>query len=287
MENEIKTKKSKKKSIAIIIAIVAVVALAITLTVVLTQCGKEKYEYENAEKYKLGDFNQTIEVSAIDVEWIGGTVEIINGVGSGVSCYEYSEMPLADDYTMRTWFDGSVLRIRPAASGERLDKIPVKNLTITIPQGYYFNDIDIITYSAGVEISQVGALFASVESNEGNITFAHIGASTDVKLKSNSGNISYTHSVGVVQSFAASTVSGSITAEDTSVAKSFVATSDSGAVSLTLPESAGFTLTLEGAFVSYGGFTGGSDNGKLVVGDGSSSVTLKSASGEVVLKKRK
>ena len=85
MENEIKTKKSKKKSIAIIIAIVAVVALAITLTVVLTQCGKEKYEYENAEKYKLGDFNRTIEVSAIDVEWIGGTVEIINGSFNGDS----------------------------------------------------------------------------------------------------------------------------------------------------------------------------------------------------------
>ena len=277
----------KKKPLIITIAAVAVIALAVTLIIAFTQCNAERYEYENAEKYTVGDFSQTVQVGAIDVEWLDGSVEVVVGGVYGISCYEDSEIPIADDTKMRTWFDGSVLRIRPAASGTKLDKIPKKTLTIVIPQGHYFNDVDILAASADVKIDQAGARFASVTTSSGKIEFNHFGDSKDVRLTSSSGDVSYKHSINSVESLEITTADGNISISDVNPAKKLTAVSSSGSVSLTLPEDSGFTLTAETTgVISYGGFTGEALGNKLVVGSGSAEVTLKSSSGAITLKKK-
>lgn len=281
-----RVKNMKKKPLIITLAAVAVIALAVTLIIVFTQCNAEKYEYENAERYRIGDFSQTVQIGAIDVEWLEGSVEVVVGGVFGISCYEDSEIPLADDARMRTWFDGSVLRIRPAASGTKLDKIPEKTLTIVIPQGHYFNDVDITTVSANVKIDQAGAKFATVTSASGKIEFNHFGDSTSVRLTSSS-DVIYKHSVNTVDNLEITTTDGDISINDVNPARKLTAVSTGGDVSLTLPKDSGFTLTAEtSGVISYGGFAGTSLGNKLVVGSGSAQVSLKSSSGAIALKKK-
>ncbi len=290
VEGSSESKRTKKKPVIITILSVLAVALIVGLIIILVQCSKEKYEYPNEEKYRIGDFDQTIIVSSVDIEWIGGSVEVVFARQANFYCTEDSEAVLSDDATMRTWFDGETLRIRPCASGTKLEKIPEKALTVYVPaENLFFNDLQISTDSASVKVDQVGASFFTVNTVSGNITVNQVSDSRDVRIKSDSGNVSYTHVIGKSESTEITTSGGNITMSEVTIPGSLTATSATGHIELTLPEESSFVLDYMSntGIISNGGFNGIVKDGKFVVGQGGANISLKSDSGNVILKKRK
>ncbi len=272
----------KKKIIIIGAVCLLVIILTVTVLLSLFMCSSDKFSYENEEKYRIGEFNQTLAISAVDVEWLWGKVEILYHYGSNFYCVETSETPINGDATMRYLFDGDVLSIKPCASGTRVDKVPEKNLSIYIPVGAAFNDIDIRTEGADVELYQVGATFFNVETTGGNIDIVHMGDSKNVKLISGSGDISYDHQAGKSTLTEIRSASGNLTLSEAFVSYKLKATTDSGNIELSIPESAKLTYDLESksGISSNGGFE------NTFVGDDVSRVELTSNSGSVILKKR-
>ncbi len=265
-------------------------AVFFSLLFTLISCGSEKYEYENENEYKVGEFNKTVFVSTLDIEWISGSVELVGHNGSGFYTAEESELPIGGDHEMRIWFDGGILRIRPSASGIKKDKIPEKKLTVYIPMENLlsFNDVDIDTDSANITIDQIGAGFFEINTLSGNVSLGHFGNSRDVKISTVSGSIEYTHTLGKSESTSVNTSSGTVRIGESKPSDVLNINSASGSIELTLPENSGFTLeavTVSG--IKSNAFQGTMSGGKLVVGDGKSKISIGSASGNIAVKKNK
>ncbi len=274
--------KNKKKLIIISSMCIAIAALILTVILLLSKCDRDTFEYDNAEKYRSGDYNQTLAVSSLDIEWLSGKVEILYHSYSSFQCTEYSELPISSESTMHWYYDGDVLRIKPCASGTRADKVKDKTLTVYIPIGLSFNSLKILTEDADISVNQIGAGFLDIESTSGNIELTHIGASKRVSINSGSGDITYDHLAGKSETSVIRSASGKIKLSEAFAPAKLNVTSASGDIELALPEDtkAFFDTKAESGVISAGGFA------SVPKGDGVSEITLNTSSGNIIIKKR-
>ena len=66
--------------------------------------------YDNAKAYTMGGASLSKTVTALDVNWISGNVNIVYDDVTGVSFSESSEETLTEKTSMYYWLDGTVLR---------------------------------------------------------------------------------------------------------------------------------------------------------------------------------
>jgi type II secretory pathway component GspD/PulD (secretin) len=244
----------------------------------LCSCGA-KVEYEDYGKYTPGDWAQSLLITSIDVEWLSGKVEIVSHVYGYLAVSESSEGMLSDEVKMHWYYDGTTLKIKPAANGVSQDRVPEKTLTVFVPFGYSFSDIDIETVSADVSVSDSGANFIDVETVSGKVSLNLDGKSQQIEAATVSGDIELVGSAA--RELELTSTSGNITAEGRSAADQTEISTVSGNITLTLPANSNLKTKLESV-------SGATENAfaNNAVGEGAKSVELSSTSGNITLKSK-
>ena len=131
--------------------------------------GFADYTYSNAEKYTSGDAEITKPVKNLDIDWTNGKVNITYHKGNSVDLSEKSNKPISKDLQMRWYLDGDTLRIRFAKAGFRLNGNQQKELTVTLPEGTTFGDVDISATSGTLNIPDLQAEHLKLDVTSGNI----------------------------------------------------------------------------------------------------------------------
>lgn len=131
--------------------------------------GFADYTYSKAEKYTSGDAEITKPVKNLDIDWVNGKVNIAYHRGSSIEISEKSNKPISKDLQMRWYLDGDTLRIRFAKAGFLLNGNQPKDLTVTLPEGTAFGDVDISATSATLSIPDLQAEFLKLDVTSGEI----------------------------------------------------------------------------------------------------------------------
>lgn len=90
------------------------------------------------------------EVEALKIEWLSGSVSVERYDGRDVVVRETASAKLTEDECLRYKLSGGTLSILPCAN--RVNTLPIKELTVLIPQGLTLRSVDAGTTSASVQI---------------------------------------------------------------------------------------------------------------------------------------
>ena len=186
-----------------------VACIALSACAAFGGCGGGGYLYDDANSYLVGDAVITDSVTGLDVDWVGGNVEISFEERQGISISETSENKISSAKTMRYLVEGGKLKIKYAKSGASNLKSLSKTLKIVLPSADALKYCDVETYSASVTVAGIKCQDFAFETYSGNLDFS--GA--------------------VVHEFDAETYSGNVTANLSAFYEVEVETS-SGAVEL-------------------------------------------------------
>ena len=227
--------------------------------------------YEYWEKYTAGSAEITQELSALDLNWIAGNVNIVYGEGSTLSLSETSETELTETRQLRWWLDGTTLRVQFASYGFLTSTDLKKSLTVSLPSGLELSKIYVGTVSADVKADGLLGKSLEIVTVSGKATLSGAQISDKASFNTVSGKITAefscaleefnanTVSGGVdvealsIESFKADTVSGEIYADFSEEVKAFAVHTVSGGVTLEVPEASAFTVkynTVSGDFSS-------------------------------------
>lgn len=269
----------KKLILSVVLLLVALFALgACSFTV----CDV----YPDADKYAVGNASFSPTVTAVDLRWSAGAVEIVAGDGNALTLTESAGENVPADARVHYYLDGSTLRIRYAASGYRgAFDARDKKLTLTLPASLSLDDISVTSASAPVSITGTTARDLAVSCASGDatvscrVTHAAVfssasGAVTatltgggDVAISTASGDVTL-DTRDAVGEIGVDTASGRASVTIVSAAKLGVDTASgdvaihgapdsldvetaSGKVDLWLPESADFAATFDTASGSF------------------------------------
>ena len=297
----------------VICAVVLVCTVIITATGMFGSSGIGGYA--DAGKYTAGAAKITGTVRNLDINWTSGKVTVAYRTGSTVTLEESAKRALNDSEKMRWWLDGETLRVQFAASGTHWN-MPEKELTVTLPEGISLGKAAIRTTSGNMDIPALRAENLELSSTSGDITAAaetpkaaaastsgdmRIRLAADAEsaaLSSTSGSIRL--EAGKAGSISASSTSGgisitaaeagSVTAGSTSgnidialgKMEKLAVKATSGSVSAKLPETPGFTASLE---MTSGSLTSSlamaKDGKQYTCGDGSAKVSIGTTSGNI------
>lgn len=174
-------------------------------------CGTDsayRYErYDDAELYASGDVALDAEgISKVEIDWIGGNVEVAQGAGTEIAAYEETRSG-GEAERMHYYRDGNVLKIRYCSSGHR-GKIEenMKHLRLEIPKGMaleidsekadvFVDDIEVNKFSVetdsgSVEIERLICTEAEIETESGHVDVGEIKAQT-LHAESETGSIQF------------------------------------------------------------------------------------------------
>ncbi len=183
-------------------------------------------EYPDAEKYRTGAFTyRADEVSAIEVYWRSGRVEITEAEYSEFSVKESGE-DLPESVAMHWLLEDGVLRIRFCASGADVSvKSSDKQLYLSVPKG---KELSVRASSATVSTGALDQKSVHIYAHSGSTELGRVTAES-IELQSSSGAVR-ANSISA-RTFACNTSSGSVTLVAVSAEK-FECKTSSGSVSV-------------------------------------------------------
>ena len=158
----------------------------------------------------------------------------------------------------------------------------VKNLTIQVPRNWSCNSLEIDAASASLEVNDLTIREMEFDGASGTCIFNNCTVE-NLDLDTASGDVLFKGSLTQMECDAAS---ANIILELTSIPKSLDLDTASGNLDLTLPEDAGFTVTMDtvsGEFTSD--FTTTQRNGSYVAGNGRCRIDVDAMSGCVMIRK--
>ena len=165
-----------------------------------------KYErYDQAELYTAGDFTYAAtDVKAVDIDWINGSIEIVQTDSAELSVTETSVKDIHK--TFHHYLDGTTLKIKFCEAGAKT-KVDneFKKLRVEIPASIH---LEIDSVSAPITIGEATLASLSVETVSGKLTAENIHAQK-VDIESTTGNISLGLSAQTIAEI--ETTSGDIT----------------------------------------------------------------------------
>lgn len=247
-----------------------------------------EWNYDNDAAYTAGNGDVDPEgITRLSVNWLTGSITAEYYDGDTITFSEPDQKN--SDHQLRWLVSGNELKIEYCKSGLKWMKnndFSNKDLTIYLPSGFSLNDIDIETVSANINLNDLTAYAAELETVSGNITVS--GEFTELDTESVSGNII---AEGTFINISTETVSGygEITAR-TAPAKMELETV-SGFINVAVPANiSGFTLnydTVSGNALVNDFEVKMPQNKTLVYGDGSAQINFESVSGNVEIRKAK
>ena len=235
--------------------------------------------------YNIGGGSVTEPINAVEVDWVSGKIEI--SVYDGETT-EISENEISDeDYKLRYKVENGRLTVHSEKSGFSFGIIsrPNKELTIKIPRAYAENLKTLKINSTSAEINLNGlTVLESTETDtvSGRVTAENLNTAS-LECDTVSGDVKAS---GAIEAFDLSSTSGAAEITTTVPLKKLETDTVSGDVTLTLPESSGFTLefdTVSGDLNCELPMT--NKNGKHICNDGSAEFEADSTSGDFTVKR--
>lgn len=210
-------------------------ALLGLMTLSLTSCGTYVGVYANANKYLAGNQTYEQEITALDIDWISGSVTLVEDETiTGVKIEEVTDLTNEKEL-VHSYIDNGKLMIKFFASGHRCSKIfgYTKDLTVTYKPGLEKINIDLT--SGSLKASSVTANEFELDMTSGNAKIDNVTANK-IDTDLTSGEIEMKKVTA--QELDADLTSGTFTVGFNSInTASFGLTS--GIINMTLPEDGG------------------------------------------------
>ena len=226
------------------------------------------------------------EVQKLDIEWVSGSITIQTGDTDEIT---FSETNGMDEDDKMVWKQsGNELSIQFCKPklffGFNLgfQTKHSKDLVVTIPSDWQAWEINIDSVSANINIDDLTTERFYLTNVSGRCTMTNC-TTTDVEVETVSGRIDY---VGSLLTLNLDSVSADCKLELSAGARDINMGSVSGNLTLYLPETQGFTASIDG--VSGGintDFATTVSNGKHVFGDGSCHIEGDCVSGDIIIRK--
>lgn len=268
----------------------------------LSGCGKTSFYYPDSEKYTAGGAEISSEISAVEIEWISGGVNVKYHEENTVKFSETANRSLTEANTLHYYVDGSTLRIKFAQSGRINFGTLSKTLDVFLPQDLSLSGLEIKTVSADISADGISSRNLNAESVSGRIGLLNCTISNNADLESVSGDIeltspenihileaeavsgSITVNIPGTDSFDISTVSANIKITSAEAPLNGAAKSTSGDIKIYLPENSQFEIdvhTVSGDFNSVFALT--SEGNRYTCGAGANKYSAETVSGDISL----
>ncbi len=248
----------------------------------------------NAECLKLNGVNQTGSVGSADpaaireikIEWISGSVTVEPGdvqeitfleSGNGTDKYEMVWKQSGDELVIQYSKDSSI-----AGFGLHFGD-GSKDLTVTVPRNWLCNSLELDTASTDLTVRDMIIREVEIDSANGTAKFENCTISS-LDVDTASGDVTFTGSLSELDFDAAS---ASFTGVLENVPDRVKMDSMSGDLALTLPEDAGFTVSLDAMSSDFSSdFPTVKKNKSYVCGDGHCKIDVSAMSGDVSILKQ-
>ena len=248
----------------------------------------------NAECLKLNGVNQTDSVGSADpaaireikIEWISGSVTVEPGdvqeitfleSGNGTDKYEMVWKQSGDELVIQYSKDSST-----AGFGLHFGD-GSKDLTVTVPRGWVCDSLELDTASTDLTVRDMIIREMEIDSASGTAKFENCTVSS-LDVDTASGDVTFSGSLSELDFEAAS---ASFTGVLENVPDKVKMDSMSGGLTLTLPEDAGFTVSLDAMSSDFSSdFPTVKKNKSYVCGDGHCKIDVDAMSGDVSILKQ-
>ncbi|MEI3093373.1 MAG: DUF4097 family beta strand repeat-containing protein [Oscillospiraceae bacterium] len=248
----------------------------------------------NAECLKLNGVNQTGSVGSADpaaireikIEWISGSVTVEPGdvqeitfleSGNGTDKYEMVWKQSGDELVIQYSKDSSI-----AGFGLHFGD-GSKDLTVTVPRGWVCDSLELDTASTDLTVRDMIIREMEIDSASGTAKFENCTVSS-LDVDTASGDVTFSGSLNELDFEAAS---ASFTGVLENVPNLIKMDSMSGDLTLTLPEGAGFTVSLDAMSSDFSSdFPTVKKNKSYVCGDGHCKIDVDAMSGDVSILKQ-
>ena len=250
------------------------------MTLSLTSCGTHVGHYANADKYLAGNQTYTEEITAIDIDWISGSVTLVEDETiTGVKVEEETDLEKEKEW-VHSYIDNGKLMIKFFAANTWCSRLfdYTKELTVTYHPGLESVNVDLT--SGSLKAESITAKDVNIDMTSGKANINNIVAdNVDVDLTSGEIEIKDV----TAKEFDADLTSGTITVGFTAIDDaSFDLTS--GKINMTIPE--------DGASVKVSKTSGSVkterecsiDNNLYKFGTGSANIKVSMTSGKVIIK---
>lgn len=185
----------------------------------------------NEESAADGVYRITESVRSLDLGWTAGRVEIVIGDGDEIRLEESSNGEITEKYALRCGVKDDTLYVRYTEPGKVLENVPVKDLTVTIPQSFAedMKELRMDGASAAWKLGGITAEKLKFDSASGGLCAGEMTV-LDADLNAVSGDVELTGSItGEVQ---AGTTSGAIRIENSASAQKAGLSTTSGTMRL-------------------------------------------------------
>lgn len=248
----------------------------------------------NAECLKLNGVNQTGSVGSADpaaireikIDWISGSVTVERGdvqeitfleSGNGTDKYKMVWKQSGDELVIQYSKDSST-----AGFGLHFGD-GSKDLTVTVPRGWVCDSLELDTASTDLTVRNMIIREMEIDSASGTAKFENCTVSS-LDVDTASGGVTFTGSLNELDFEAAS---ASFTGVLENVPDQVKMDSMSGDLTLTLPEDAGFTVSLDAMSSDFSSdFPTVKKNKSYVCGDGHCKIDVSTMSGDVAILKQ-
>lgn len=222
-------------------------------------------------------------IRELDIEWVAGDITIYPGTTDQITVRE--DGVTDDKYVMYLKQEGDTLDIRFSRSEHTLiglNKLPEKDLTITVPADWICESLEIEAASAKVEICDLTLRDVDFDGASGACSFENCTVG-QLDIDTASGDVRFVGSLDILDCDAAS---ANVYAVLSNIPSRLDMDMMSGDLELTLPADAGFTLSMDALSEKLDtDFELTHRNGNVVAGDGSCRILIDALSGDVTIRK--
>ena len=248
----------------------------------------------NAECLKLNGVNQTGSVGSADpaaireikIDWISGSVTVEPG---DVQEITFSESGAATDRYKMVWKQSGDKLVIQNCKDSNVVGFGIhigegsKDLTVIVPRGWVCNSLELDTASTDLTVRDVIIREVEIDSASGTAKFENCTVSS-LDVDTASGDVTFSGSLNELDFEAAS---ASFTGVLENVPDQVNMDSMSGDLTLTLPEDAGFTVSLDAMSSDFSSdFPTVKKNKSYVCGDGHCKIDVDAMSGDVSILKQ-
>lgn len=289
LKGQTNTNEKKQKIVKIVLILLASVLAASVLLGVgnaLFADGEWSYRYEEKD-YQVGSSTiPTEELTSLDLDWIDGTVQIVACQDVYPSVVESADGELSENAQLR-WSmseDGSSVSIKYRKSSAFLGLSggkEGKNVVLRIPERCFdtLKTVSVTVRSSQVTVEGIEAEKLSLTTKSGSASVVG-GTYKDLSATTISG--SFTVDASISSSILMTSRGGDLTLSNALNAETVSMKTVKGNVKITLPEDAGFRLSLQSDEKKFSCNRDLTRDGKdYLCGNGSAKLTLASEKGAV------
>ena len=222
-------------------------------------------------------------VKDLDILWVAGNITVQPGDTEEIV---FIESGVRDDRYLMVWKQtGSKLTIqfcKTSTTSINLDDSLSKDLTITVPQDWICNSLDIDAAAANVDVCDLTIRDVDMDSASGTAVFTNCAVDT-IDMDTASGDAKF---YGSLRELDCDAASANFYAELTNVPTRIDMDSMSGDMDITLPADSGFSVSMDAMSGDFSSdFETSIRNGNYVHGDGACRIDFSGMSGDLNIRK--